>query len=335
MDPVTSASVGRAATITPVQRVEGVVQHYDWGDRDFIPTLLGLVPDGRPWAELWLGTHPNGAAALDDGTPLADVAGPLPYLLKVLACSEPLSLQTHPNANQAQRGFAAGIFPDAHPKPELLCAMTRFEALCGLRPVAATRSVFDELGLHELSERLGSGGPTAVLHGLYRGDLDGEAVVDACSSSTLPEAVWVRTLAATYPGDPSVAVTLLLNRVVLEPGEAIRLDAGTLHAYLHGAGIELMGPSDNVVRGGLTAKPVDVDLLLEVVDTTPLDHPVLPPSRCYELPAAGVALVRLDAGEARDATGHELAIDLLGNSWYCAPGDTFVAAAITYVVATT
>lgn len=315
-----------------MQRVEGVVQHYAWGDSAFIPELLDREPDGRPWAELWLGTHPNGPATLEDGTPLADVTGALPYLLKVLACSEPLSLQTHPDADQALRGFEVGVFADDRPKPELLCALTPFEALCGIRPVEATRRLFDELGLDEWSQLLGTGGPGDVLACVYRDELDVASVVDACSRSSLPEAAWVSTLAARYPGDPSVAATLLLNHVALEPGDAIRLDAGTLHAYLHGAGIELMAPSDNVVRGGLTVKHVDVDLLLDVVDTTPLDEPVLPPGDRYELPAAGVALVRLAPGEHHVAHGHELAVDLSGPTWYCAPGDTLVAGAVTYVV---
>ncbi len=89
---------------------------------------------------------------------------------------------------------------------------------------------------------------------------------------------WVRRLDVKYPGDPSVAATLLLNYVVLAPGEALRLDAGNLHAYLHGVGIELMGASDNVIRGGLTVKPVDVDELLHVVDPTPLADPLFPSS---------------------------------------------------------
>lgn len=315
-----------------MQRVEGVVQHYAWGDPAFIPGLLGLEPDGRPWAELWLGTHPNGPAGLDDGTPLADIAGPLPYLLKVLACSEPLSLQTHPDADRARRGFAAGIYPDAHPKPELLCALTPFEALCGVRPVGTTLSLLNELGLDELSRVLAADGPGAVLAGLYRHDLATDPVIAACADSLRSEAAWVRELARRYPGDPSVAATLLLNHVVLEPGEAIRLDAGNLHAYLNGAGIELMGPSDNVVRGGLTSKPVDVDLLLETVDPTPLANPVLELSTRYDLPNADVALVRLDTGQRHTATGHELSIDLLGNTWYSAPGDEWTADDVTFVV---
>ncbi len=128
-----------------------------------------------------------------------------------------------------------------------------------------------------------------------------------------------------------MAATLLLNLVVLAPGQALRLNAGNLHAYLRGAGVELMGNSDNVVRGGLTDKAVDVDALLEIVDPTPLAHPAIDVTDSYPLPAAGVALRRLDAGEAHRATGHELAIGLDGSTWYLAPGDLMHAAAATYV----
>ena len=309
-----------------------MVRHYPWGDPEFIARLLGVEPDGRPWAEYWLGTHPDGPARLDDGTPLADQTGPLPYLLKVLAAAEPLSLQTHPNARQAADGHARGIYPDPDSKPELLCALTPFEALCGIRPVDATLAMFAELGIDQLARVLAAGGPRAVLEGLYRGHLDPRPALAACAGSPRPEARWVRTLAARYPDEPSVAVTLLLNLVVLAPGQALRLDAGNLHAYLHGAGVELQGPSDNVVRGGLTVKPVDVDELLRIVDPTPLDQPVLPDGHRFELPAAGVALLRLDAGDAHVATIHELSIDLAGGACYRAPGERFVAERTTYVV---
>jgi mannose-6-phosphate isomerase len=128
-----------------------------------------------------------------------------------------------------------------------------------------------------------------------------------------------------------VAVTLLLNLVVLEPGRALRLDAGNLHAYLGGAGIELMGASDNVVRGGLTVKEVDVDELLRVFDPTPLADPVLPASARLDLPAAGVSLLRLEPGERHTAGGHELSIDTEGRCRYAAPAEDFVADATTYV----
>jgi mannose-6-phosphate isomerase len=317
-----------------MRRIEGVVQHYAWGDPAFIPGLLGLEPDGRPWAELWIGTHPNGPATFLDGTPLGDVTGPLPYLLKVLAAAEPLSLQTHPNAEQAADGFARGVYPDRNAKPELLCALTPFEALCGVRPVGATLALLGKLGqgAAELAEVLVERGPGPALDRLYRGVLDARPLIDACAAAAGPEAAWVRRLADMYPGEPSVAATLLLNLVRLAPGEALRLEAGNLHAYLHGAGIELMGASDNVVRGGLTVKQVDVDELLAVLDPTPLDQPVLPDTGRYELPAAGVALVRVGPGERHTAAGHELAVDLSGGTWYLAPGDELAPSAETYVV---
>src|SRR4051794_571050 len=126
MTDLTMAGPSRfpAPGLAAVQSVTGIVQHYAWGDHEFIPCLLGREPDGRPWAELWLGTHANGPATLDGVGPLADVTGPLPYLLKVLAAAEPLSLQAHPTKERAVAGFAAGRYPDSEPKPELLCALT-------------------------------------------------------------------------------------------------------------------------------------------------------------------------------------------------------------------
>jgi len=315
-----------------MRRVRGRVQHYDWGDPDFLPGLLRVEPDGRPWAELWLGTHPNGPTVLDDGTPLADVTGALPYLLKVLACAEPLSLQTHPNAEQARAGFSRGVFVDDRPKPELLCALTPFQAFCGIRPVEATLALLDELGVSALARLLADAGPGEALAALYRGLVDVTPIIQACAESSRIEADWVRRLGSQYPGEPSVAATLLLNHVVLEPGEAIRLDAGNLHAYLHGAGIELMSASDNVIRGGLTSKPVDIDLLLDIADPTPLADPLTAPGPRYDLPAAGVALVRVENGKTHTATGHELSVDLLGNTWYLEPGDHLIAEATTYIV---
>lgn len=317
-----------------MQRVDGIVQHYAWGDRAFIPGLLGVEPDGAPWAELWLGTHPNGPSRFDDGSALIDRTGPLPYLLKVLAAAEPLSLQTHPDADQARDGHARGVYTDDQPKPELLCALTPFEALCGIRPVDASLSLLAELGIADgqLARALASDGPGTALIGLYRGTIDARTVVEACRASSRAEAGWIRRLDQRYPGDPSVAVALLLNHVVLEPGQALRLDAGNLHAYLCGAGIELMGASDNVVRAGLTVKPVDIDELLRIADPTPLAEPVLPDAHSYSLPTAGVALVRLEAGERHRAVIHELAVELTGATWYLAPGDEYEPVETAYVV---
>lgn len=317
--------------------VTGVVQHYAWGDRDFIPRLLGQSPDGRPWAELWLGTHANGPATLDDGRPLAEVTGPLPYLLKVLAAAEPLSLQAHPTREQAAAGYAAGRYPDPEPKPELLCALTPFTAYCGVRPVDDTLVLLAELGpgTDQLAGLLGHNGPAAALEALYRGHLHVAPILAAAAHSDRPEARWVMSLAARYPGDPSVAATLLLNLVELAPGEAIHLDAGNLHAYLGGAGIELMGASDNVVRGGLTQKPVDVDDLLAVADTTPLVEPRLAPSDELALAGTSIRLLRIDGPSCRVAESHELVITTAGVTGYLPPSDTLeVPAGDTAYVAT-
>ena len=201
----------------------------------------------------WLGTHPNGPTTLGDGRPLRALTGELPYLLKVLAAAQPLSLQTHPNAEQASDGRPRVL---RRPESQAGAALRAdpFEALCGVRPMDATLELLHELDLHAALRLLTADDISAVVEGLYRGTIDPQPAIDACATSERVEARWVRHLHKLYPDDPSVAVTLLLNLVELSPGDTIRLDAGNLHAYLHGAGIELMGASDNVVRGGLTVK---------------------------------------------------------------------------------
>jgi mannose-6-phosphate isomerase len=310
-----------------VQRVAGLVRHYEWGDPAFIPDLLGRPRDGRPWAELWLGTHPAGPSRLADGRLLGDVTGPLPYLLKVLAAGEALSLQTHPTADQARAGHEAGIYADPHAKPELLCALTPFDAFCGIRPPDRTIALLEDLGLGPLAEVLGRDGVAATVAALLGGRLPVGPVVGACSSDDRPEARWVTALARRHPGDPSVAVTLLLNHVRLEPGEALQLGPGNLHAYLHGAGVELMGASDNVVRAGLTTKPVDLDLLLDVMDPTPLPDPVMPAAGEYPLEGTSIRLLRLVGPAERTAATHELVVTASGTTGYLAAGETLVVPA--------
>jgi mannose-6-phosphate isomerase len=249
------------------------------------------------------------------------VTGPLPFLLKVLAAAEPLSLQAHPSAEQARAGFAAGRYPDPEPKPELLCALTEFEAFCGIRPVEPTLALLAELGADDLAKAVRELGPGGAFAALYHGAVHAGPIVEACRASHRPEARWVTKLDERYPGDPSVAATLLLNLLTLHPGEAIHLGAGTLHAYLGGAGIELMGASDNVVRGGLTVKPVDVDDLLAVLDPTPLADPVVPAGSRYLLDATSIELLRLEGPETHEATGHELVITSQGETGHLAPRD--------------
>lgn len=319
----------------PARVVEGVVQHYAWGDREFIPRWLGVAGRDQPWAELWLGTHPNGPTVLEDQTPLSDLTGDLPYLLKVLSAAEPLSLQVHPTTEQAQTGYRRGVFGDPHAKPELLVALTEFEAFCGFRAAADSVELLARIGAHELGESVAAHGPGVTMRRLYLGEIDPAPVVRSCARSDAPEALWVGRLDRMYPGDPSVAVTLLLNRVVLQPGDALHLTAGNLHGYLRGSGIELMGASDNVVRGGLTTKPVDVDLLLEIVDPSPLTQPIMTVTDGrYPLPEAGVTLVHLAPGADHTSTGHELAVAMDGTTLYLSPGTPIYTSTDTYVVVT-
>ena len=305
--------------------LEGVVQRYAWGSVSAIPELLGVDPDGGPQAELWLGAHPSAPARVG-GRRLDDVVtddphgalgaaaatrfhARLPFLLKVLAAAEPLSLQAHPSADQAADGFAqeaaAGIpidvperrYRDAEHKPELLCALSPFFALCGFRPLEATLALLHRLGLADdpVFLDLASGDLRAAvgrLLSLPQGERAEVAarIADAAATDPAPEAVWARRVAATHPGDPGIGVALLLNLVRLEPGEAIFLPAGNLHAYLEGVGLEVMASSDNVLRGGLTPKHVDVDELLAVLDVRPGPPPIVRPladgaSRRYLTPA--------------------------------------------------
>lgn len=335
-----------------MRRIVGVVQHYAWGDPVFLPELLGVEPDGRPWAEWWLGTHPGGPATLLDDRPLRSVAGELPYLLKVLAAAEPLSLQTHPSASQAAVGFAreerdgpaldapARIYRDASAKPELICALTPFDAVCGFRPVDETRALLERLGADELATHLRSSGLATTVEGLYRRTIPIESTVAACAGRSEPEAQLVAELAVRYPGDPSAVVTLLLHRVRLEPGEALFLGPGNLHAYLHGVGVEVMGASDNVVRGGMTTKHVDVDELLAVVDITPIADPRTPATAhgwdrwSYNTPSAPFHLWRhdIDGTWQHTASTRELVVCTWGSTdglecgeaAYLAPGADLV-----------
>jgi mannose-6-phosphate isomerase len=243
-----------------MRELVGAVQRYAWGSVEEIPRLIGSDPDQTPWAELWFGTHPAAPTLTTTGELLAELVSPLPYLVKLLAAERPLSLQTHPNDAQAADGFRRGVFGDPLAKPEILIALTRFEALCGFRPAERTARLFRDWGLRPFT-----------LREIMTAPVDPSLFAELCDVDH-PSARWALRLHRMYPNDPAAAASLLLNHVVLQPGEAIYLSAGTLHAYLHGTGVEVMGASDNVVRAGLTSKPVDLDLLFDIVSEAPLEE---------------------------------------------------------------
>ena len=278
---------------------------YAWGSHSAIAELLGTTASGQPEAELWLGTHPGSPSRLVDGEgSLGDVVSePLPFLLKVLAAASPLSLQAHPTMEQAAEGFARenalGIplgaaernYKDAFHKPELIYALSdEFRALCGFRSAHAIASTVERMigavpgdsALNGFSDRLGTDDDLRATFGwLVAGGDDVDelvsATVAAASGLDGDNFRLVGELAAAYPGDPGIVVSLMLNLVTLHPGEVLYLPAGNIHAYVEGLGIELMAASDNVLRGGLTPKHVDVPELLSVLDFTPVDVPYLAP----------------------------------------------------------
>lgn len=288
---------------------------YAWGSHTAIAQLLGREPSGAPEAELWLGAHPGSPARLTDGTgrTLPDVvAGRLPFLLKVLAAEAPLSLQAHPTSAQAEAGFAAeeaaGVpidaperdYKDPFHKPELIYVLSdRFRALCGFRPAAETVALLaplaDDPRVAAFAARLTD---DAAIRPVFEWLIAGGDEVDELSaalveaSATADDPSWdtVRTLADHAPGDPGIVISLLLHTAELRPGQVLYLPAGNIHAYLSGTGIELMAASDNVLRGGLTPKYVDVPELLRVLDFRPLPLPYLEPER----PAPGVEVFRPD-----------------------------------------
>lgn len=305
---------------------------YAWGSTTAIAGLLGTEPSGGPEAELWLGAHPGSPArvldpALTGGA--ADLAAwkpthDLPYLLKVLAADGPLSLQAHPSPEQARAGFerenAAGLaadspdrnYKDPFHKPELIFALSDpFEALCGFRDPAESRDALLRLAaaapggavLAGFARAL-EGEPGEVLRRATEWLLGGDTDVDllvaevVAAARELPDdrdADTVRMLHAAFPGDPGIVLALLLNRATLRPGQVLYLPAGNIHAYLRGLGIELMAASDNVLRGGLTRKRIDVPELVSVLDFTPIRATPLAP----EHPAPGVEVFRPDVPDFR------------------------------------
>jgi len=250
--------------------------------------------------------------------------GELPFLFKVLAAAQPLSIQAHPDREQAREGFeretAAGIalgarernYPDPHPKPELICALSPFSALCGFRPIHEIALAFRELQVDAFAtevESLEREGDSKALERFFSAVWNAAAdrieraidqvVTNAERRSEDPATRWMNAIAALYPGDAGVLAPLFLNLVVLAPGEAMYLGAGELHSYLEGVGVEIMGNSDNVLRGGLTAKHVDVSELCRVLCFEPREPEILLPreistgERIFETPAAEFELAAL------------------------------------------
>lgn len=344
-----------------MQLLRGAIRTYAWGSRTAIAQFTGRPsPAPHPEAELWLGAHPGDPARLEgtDGDaslldtisadPEAELGSAvrarfgdaLPFLVKVLAADEPLSLQAHPSAQQAVQGYTsedrAGVpinspvrnYRDRSHKPELLVALSDFEALVGFRPAAGSVALLRAFAVPALEPYIGllaDHSDAAGLRALFTTWITApqpgiEALIPVVLEGAVgyirsgakefaAEARMALELGERYPGDAGVLAALLLNRISLKPGEGIFLPAGNLHSYLHGMGMEVMANSDNVLRGGLTPKHVDVPELLRVLDFHPVADPRVSTHRdgvelVYDTPASEFAgsVLTLDGADL----GHEV-----------------------------
>jgi len=343
---------------------------YSWGSHDLIAALTGRAPSAAPEAEIWYGDHPGSPSLVTGGSArtldaaLRDAGeAPLPFLMKILAAGSSLSIQAHPTKAQAVAGFAREeqaevprdaadrLYRDDNHKPEIIVALSEeFRALVGLRPLDATR---------RLLALLGDGPAVARLRGLLA-DEDEEsalrtaldwalthatavdvaevtAALESAADSAETDAEFaeevavLRAAASDFSGDPGLFVALLMNLVVLRRGEALFAPAGVLHAYQSGLGVELMAASDNVLRGGLTPKHVDVPELLRVLDATAEPAPLSPQRQVargvveYITPVADFALTRVELtglAVSLPLRGPAIVLATVGEVTVTAAGDT-------------
>lgn len=341
-------------------RMQNPIMNYKWGSRTDIAMIQGRsVPSREPEAELWMGAHPKAPSMVEEkgcwirldklideesvkllGFHVVEKFGPrLPYLFKILAAGAPLSIQAHPNLQQAREGFLRenrkGVpidafernYRDNNHKPECICALTEFQGLCGFRQVGKISGLLKQIGAVGLEEVVedfyAEGGNGMDLKRMYQRlmrlpDEKKKTIIDrvikrAEDLSGRDRAFeWVLRLGRAYPGDIGLLSPILLNLFHLKPGEALFLPAGELHAYLSGTGIEIMANSDNVLRGGLTPKNVDVEELMNLL--TFRDRPISPivPEAAgsfehrYPTPAEEfeLAVIRLRSGQSHTKTDH-------------------------------
>ncbi len=278
--------------------LDNAVRHYDWGSFDEIPRFVGAGRPDEPVAEVWMGTHPMdpSSVTLPDGTGrrLDEVAGELPFLLKLLSARRPLSLQVHPDLERARQGYerenAQGIaleaperiYKDPNHKPEMVYALSTFDTVVGFRPTAEILRVLAPIEaplaqrLHDdLRANPGFAGIVRLVESLLSVPVPHEEIerVVQCCRDLLDQGLDIKRAYATalliredFPNDPGVVISLLLNRLTLQPGEAAFLDTGVVHAHLRGLCLEVMATSDNVLRAGLTRKHLDPRGLVECLD---------------------------------------------------------------------
>jgi mannose-6-phosphate isomerase len=368
-----------------IYRLENPVQRYAWGSVNGITDTLGIPnPGGAPFAELWMGAHPSApstvsidgsrigldelvrrdpAAAL--GREVVDKLGPnLPFLFKVLSAGTPLSIQAHPSKKKAQLGFEKedleGIpvdapernYRDPNHKPEMAVALTRFELVCGFRPVSeiirnmrlVAPGQFDR-SLERLERDPSRVELSVFFYSLISADERTQAQLLAAASRGIETALeggsvppgnegafrWALNIQETFPGDIGAILPLVLNHIVLEPGQAAFIAPGELHAHLTGTCLEIMANSDNVIRGALTKKYVDLPELVSVLSFNPerlppvLPSPVAPCEEAYPIFVPDFEISKISVGPGRtynrSSRGPEILLCRSGEAEIACPGE--------------
>jgi mannose-6-phosphate isomerase len=267
--------------MTNIYKLKNQIKHYEWGSTRILPDFLGLADDqcgdhDKPYAEMWMGTHPSAPSEVEiNGVSLKEISGELPFLLKLIAVEKPLSIQVHPNNEQARHGFKketeAGIeinssernYKDQNGKSEVICAITPFTLMAGFKH---PRDIYRSLG----------------------------AVSDEQFNL-------IKKFESLYPKDSGVFSPLYLNLITLQPGQGLFIPPGTPHAYISGFGVELMTNSDNVLRGGLTHKHIDIDEFKKIAEPVPFFPEIITPAgknkACYPLPEQNFCLYYFNGNE--------------------------------------
>ena len=355
-----------------IHLLKNSIQEYAWGSYTAIPDLLGTPsPSEKPQAELWMGAHhkapslikhKNQWQALDKiiemhpkellGEQVADkFLNKLPYLFKILAASKPLSIQAHPSREQAIKGFERenrqGVpldaynrnYRDDNHKPECICALSDFWALCGFRRIPEMLLLLSKIStpglasaINDLSEKPDSKGLRGFFQRLIT--ISKSEIIPILNETMAkvrlhiqddPVFKWMHSLYEAYGNDFGVFSPILLNLVCLKPGQALFLPSGELHAYLSGLGIELMANSDNVLRGGLTPKHIDVPELLKILTFEEKDIEIITPQKmgeCEEVyPGRAeefiLSVVKVESGNSyhsRDSHNVEIIICIEGQT---------------------
>ena len=333
------------------------IQHYHWGDYAFIPELQGRLKGDEPEAELWVGAHPISPSrtvesnqGLDDiistdpqntlGPQASDFQNELPFIMKILAIREPLSIQVHPNEQQAEEGFAstqsgftaAQSYSSPRGKEEIVCALTETDLKFGFREINEIHAIIEAAGhsdFSRLKESLSEETPNESLKETIQKILSTDAdTIRSITSSVLSsdmsttvinerETKYFTSLVETYPDDSGLLLFLLMNFVTLEPGDFLYVSPGVTHAYLRGNVVEITSNSDNVIRCGLTPKHVNAQEFLSIASFVSEQPQIQTPAESvhtYESPTLFM-LTRLNLDEEFEATlyGPEILISAQNN----------------------